>query len=91
MKCINNLSNTVYYYRPQRSWGKVIFSQASMILFMGGLPQCMLGYHPPGPGRHPPGAEHTGRYGQRAGGMHPTGMQSCYFNVFKEISKHLPK
>ena len=47
MKCINNLSNTVYYYRPQRSWGKVIFSQASMILFMGGLPQCMLGYHPP--------------------------------------------
>ena len=29
---------------------------------------------PPEP---PPGAEHTGRYGQRAGGMHPTGMQSC--------------
>ena len=37
MKCINNLSNTVYYYRPQRSWGKVIFSQASMILFTGGV------------------------------------------------------
>ena len=35
---------------------------------------------PPGPGRHhpPPRAEHTGRYGQRAGGMHPTGMQSCF-------------
>ena len=30
---------------------------------------------PPGP--VPPRAEHTGRYGQRAGGMHPTGMQSC--------------
>ena len=52
-----------------------------------GLPQCMLGYHtpslPPGSGRHPPDqapppeAEHTGRYGQRAGGMHPTGMQPC--------------
>ena len=68
----------------------------------GGLPQCMLGYHPPspldqappwtrhppGPGtpldqaspwtRHPPCAMHSWRYGQRAGGMHPTGMQSCY-------------
>ena len=42
-------------------WGKVIFS----------------GTPPPGPGTPPPGAEHAGRYGQRAGGMHPTGMQSC--------------
>ena len=25
-----------------------------------------------------PGAEHAGRYGQRAGGTHPTGMQSCF-------------
>ena len=24
-------------YRPQRSWGKVIFSQASVILFIGGV------------------------------------------------------
>ena len=31
--------------------------------------------HPPGPGT-PPGAEHAGRHGQRAGGTHPTGMQS---------------
>ena len=30
----------------------------------------------PGPGT-PPRAEHAGRYGQRAGGRHPTGMQSC--------------
>ena len=81
------------YYRPLRSWGKVIFSQASVILLTGGgLPQCMLGYHPtprtrdqvPPPGADPPGAdthtpsaEHAGRYGQRAGGAHPTGMQSC--------------
>ena len=117
-----------YIYRPQRSWGKVIFSQACVILFTGGggvclsacwdttppstayweirsmsgwyasywnailvsqacailftggggLPQCMLGYHPPT--RHPPplGAEHAGRYGQRASGAHPTGMQSCF-------------
>ena len=37
---------------------------------------------PPRPGtppreQPPPGAEHAGRYGQRAGGTHPTGMQSC--------------
>ena len=25
------------YYRPQRSWGKVIFSQACVILFTGGV------------------------------------------------------
>ena len=27
-----------YFYRPQRSWGKVIFSQASVILLTGGVP-----------------------------------------------------
>ena len=26
----------------------------------------------------PPSTEHAGRYGQRAGGTHPTGMQSCF-------------
>ena len=46
---------TDIYYRPQRSWGKVIFSQACVILFTGGdLPQCMLGYHTPPWTRHPP-------------------------------------
>ena len=48
--------------------------------------------HPPGtpPGRFtpggrytsgrytPPGAVHAGRYGQQAGGTHPTGMHSCF-------------
>ena len=33
---------------------------------------------PPRPGT-PPSTEHAGRYGQRAGGTHPTGMQSCLF------------
>ena len=46
----------------------------------GGLPQCM---RPPRPGtpqdQAPPGAGtphavYAGRYGQEAGGMHPTGM-----------------
>ena len=33
----------------------------------------------PLPGADTPGTEHAGRYGQRAGGTHPTGMQSCYY------------
>ena len=56
------------------------------------LPRCMLGYHTslrkqtPPRSRHsleadtcppPPRAVHAWRYGQQAGGMHPTGMQSC--------------
>ena len=49
--------------------------------------QAPPGPAPPGPGaprdqapRGPgtPGTEHAGRYGQRAGGTHPTGMQSCF-------------
>ena len=46
------------YYRPQRSWAKVMFLQASVILSTGGcLPQCMLGYHPPW-SRHLPRRRH---------------------------------
>ena len=41
--------------------------------------------HPPEPGTPPPGAEHTGRYSQRAGGMHPTGMQSCIITAYIRI------
>ena len=77
-------------------WCKDIFSEACVKLSVhrgrGGLPQYMLGYHTPAPGtrnppprtrHHPPHprAEHAGRYGQRAGGMHPTRMQSCYYFV----------
>ena len=74
-------------YRPQRSWAKVIFSQASVCRQGGGegcLPQCMLGYTPP-PDQTPPGSRHppppgkqTPAYGQRAAGSHPTGMHSCF-------------
>ena len=44
---------------------------------------------PSGPGT-PPCAVDAGRYGQQAGGMHPTGMQSCYCSylcivMFKEL------
>ena len=64
------LQNKFYYryYRPQRSWGKVMFSQASVILFTEGvcIPAC-TGAEPPSPrqtfpeqtdiplGRHFPG------------------------------------
>ena len=55
--------------------------------------------HPPG-SRHPPWeqtpplgadtppppAEHAGRYGQRAGGTHPTGMQSCIMWTFSHCN-----
>ena len=50
---------------------------------------------PPQTGRHPswdqdgtplPGAEHTGRYSQRAGGMHPTGMQSCINFIMFDVT-----
>ena len=45
---VRSLPTPSYNYRLQRSWGTVIFSQTSMILFTGGgLPQCMLGYHTP--------------------------------------------
>ena len=74
----------------KRSLGQVnIFTPVCHSVHGGGLPQCMLGppgtrhpprtRHPPpqpGPGT-PPGAEHAGRYAQRAGGTHPTGIQSC--------------
>ena len=47
--------NGTHFYRPQRSWAKVMFLHVSVILFTGGLPQGMLGYHPPG-------AVHAWRY-----------------------------
>ena len=42
-------------YCPKTKFTKVIISQVS-VCPQGGLPNCMLGYHPPGTrGRHPPG------------------------------------
>ena len=38
----------LHHYRPQRSWGKVIFSQASVILLTGGSASVHAGI-PPGP------------------------------------------
>ena len=71
------------FYRPQRSWGKVIFSQASVILFTVGESASVhagIPYSPPQQDKppwqgDPPCTVHAGRYGQQAGSMHPTGMQ----------------
>ena len=55
---------SVYYYRPQRSWAKVMFLQASVILLTGGGCVCLSAswnglpqeQTPPG-SRHPPRAD----------------------------------
>ena len=57
------------YYRPQRSWGKVMFLQASVILSTGGVCSVHAGIPPPRPGT-PLGADT------------PPGMQSCLFFIF---------
>ena len=43
---------SLYYYRPQRSCEGYVFTPVFLSTGVeGGLPQCMLGYHPaPGPG-----------------------------------------
>ena len=70
---------SVICYLPQRSWGKVMFLRMSVILFTGGgcLSACW---------DTPLGAVYAGRYGQQAGGTHPTGMHSCY--VFYRKRRH---
>ena len=61
-----NLVKILYYYRPQRSWAKVIFSQASVCPQGGGVSASVhAGIYPPGAdppdqtpwSRHPPGAD----------------------------------
>ena len=42
---------------------------------------------PPARSRPPASAEHAGRYGQCAGGTHPTGMQSCRRYIFTSTVK----
>ena len=54
-------------YRPQRSWGKVMFLQVCVILFTGGGGEYLTRYPPRGPGTpprdqvHPPGTRYTPR------------------------------
>ena len=56
---------------------------------MGGL-HLLGGLHSGRRLGRPPSSDTT-RYGQRAGGTHPTGMHSCLMNVsenFTNVSKH---
>ena len=48
------------YYRPQRSWAKVMFLQASVILSTGGEGVCLSACWDARPpqSRHPPGSRH---------------------------------
>ena len=58
-------------YRPQTKFAKVMFLHVSVHGGGGGVSASVHS------GADPPCAVHAGRYGQQAGGMHPTGMQSC--------------
>ena len=82
------------YYRPQRSCSKVMFSQASVILFIGGV----SGRHPPGadtpqadtrqadtPRQTPPRQQTA----TEADGTHPTGMHSCFYVFSQTLTQTL--
>ena len=83
--------DSLFNYRPQRSWGKVMFLHVFVILFTGGRSAPLhAGIHrsSPGPEAAPPGADplgpdtpppsavHAGRNGQQAGSTHPTGKRA---------------
>ena len=82
---------TLFYYRLQTKFAKVMFIHLSVILFTEGVSASVHAVihtpgsrHPPW-SRQPPGSRHppaqciAGRYGQQAGGMHPTWMHTCLF------------
>ena len=75
----------IFFYRPQRSCGKVMFLHLSVL--RGVWADTPLGRYthlwadPPGqtpPGQTSPPVQCMLGYGQQAGGTHPTGIQSCY-------------
>ena len=87
-------------YRPQQSWGKVIFSVACVknsvhsgegsAPLHAGIPtwsRHLLEQTPP-QDQVLPSAVHVGRYGQQASGTHPTGMHSCFIRESMEHKIH---
>ena len=75
------------YYRPQQSWGKVMFLHMSVILFTGGagIPACIAaglrggGWYPSKPCRFPgphPGGKLKGIWLGESPGPHPRGIWS---------------
>ena len=61
---IPEIGSKAYYYRPQRSCGKVMFSQASVILFTRGgvYPSMHWGRHPTWEDTPPPDSHCSVRY-----------------------------
>ena len=49
-----NYWRSIHFYRPQRSWGKVMFLLVSVILFTGGV--CILARTEADPPQTPPGS-----------------------------------
>ena len=92
---------TPRHYRPQRSWGKVMFLHVSVILFTvgrGDWEDNPLGRHPPPSADTPanipppwadiPVAQCMLGYGQQTGGTHPTGMQSCFVEFSRKFKTY---
>ena len=87
-------SHNRFYYRPQRSCGKVMILHLSVILYtVGGgcIPACTWANTPPGqtppqgrpprktpPQAAPPWADTPQQTATVADGTHPTGMHSCF-------------
>ena len=79
-----------FFITPATKLGQgYVFTGVSDSVHRGGGSASVHAGIPPPPGadpprsRHPPEqtpptAEHAGRYSQRAGSTHPTGMQSCW-------------
>ena len=87
------------FYRPQRSCGQgnIFTPVCHSFCSQGGgcLPQCMLGYDPPGadtplgadtPRSRPPPGKYASANGLRAAGTHPTWMHSCLKKSFVRTS-----
>ena len=86
-------NHMLHHYRPQRSYGKVMFLHLSVILFTGGcVSQHALGltthrqtYPSMHWGRHPPQQTYPsqpppGETATATDGTHPTGMHLCWEN-----------
>ena len=70
---IHRFGKQSVFYRPQRSCGKVMFSQAS-VCWQGGLPS-----------DNTTGRQTSPRYSQPVGGAHPTGIHTCFLLELQSI------
>ena len=71
IKTVGGILPQLYHYRPQRSWGKVMFLQASVILLTGGVPHIPPPRQQAPPRADPPGADTPHQSRQPPGSRHP--------------------